>query len=99
MKNYIKFVSSNKHDQIVIQFLSDTNDCKNDQIKDDTITYFITDSTKLYDKNKNELINVKLMNLKNDRIDLILTGNVFNNKFGKFEHLNMKQMRMIDKNE
>ena len=30
MKNYIKFVSSNKHDQIVIQFLSDTNDCKND---------------------------------------------------------------------
>ena len=47
MKNYIKFVSSNKHDQIVIQFLSDTNDCKNDQIKDDTITYFITDSTKL----------------------------------------------------
>ena len=99
MKNYIKFVSSNKHDQIVIQFLSDTNDCKNDQIKDDTITSFITDSTKLYDKNKNELMNVKLMNLKNDRIDLILTGNVFNNKFGKFEHLNMKQMRMIDKNE
>ncbi len=44
-------------------------------------------------------MNVKLMNLKNDRIDLILTGNVFNNKFGKFEHLNMKQMRMIDKNE
>ena len=99
VKKQIKFVTSNKQDQIVLQFLSDINGCKNDWIKDDTITSFITDSTKFYDKNKNELMNVKLMNLKNDRIDLILTGNVFNNKFGKFEHLNMKQMRMIDKNE
>jgi len=79
--------------------LSDTNGCKNDWIKDDTITSFITDSTRFYDKNKNELMNVKLMDLKDGRIDLILTGSVFNNKFGKFECLNVRQMRMIDKNE
>ena len=30
VKNYIKLVSINKQDQIVIQFLSDTNGCKND---------------------------------------------------------------------
>ena len=79
--------------------MSDTNGCKNDWIKDDTITGFITDSTKFYDKNKNELMNVKLMDLKDGRVDLILTGSVFKNKFGKSECLNVRQMRMIDKNE
>ena len=42
---------------------------------------------------------MKLMDLKDGRIDLILTGSVFKNKFGKFECLNVRQMRMIDKNE
>ena len=79
--------------------MSDTNGCKNDWIEDDTITGFITDSTKFYDKNKNELMNVKLMDLKDGRVDLILTGSVFKNTFGKFECLNVRQMRMIDKNE
>ena len=50
----------------------------------------------LNDRMKNEVKNVRLMDLKNDSVDLMLIGCVLKMKFDEFEWLIVKQIRMIE---
>ena len=99
VKKYIKFVPTVANDYKLLQFLSDSNMSKNHWINDVTVTAYINEHTKFYDKNNVELTNVKLMDLKDGRVDLILGGSVFKNKFGTFERLIVRQMRIIEKTD
>lgn len=99
VKKYIKFTTNSIKDRKVIQFISDNNNAKNHCINDGVITAYINEYTKFYDVNKNELTNYKLMDLKDGIVDVILSYTTFKNKFGKFERLSVRQLRIIEKTE
>lgn len=100
VKKYIKFVPSVASDYKLLQNMSDFNNSKNKWIDDTNIvTAYINEYTKFYDKNNNELTNVKLMDLKDGVVDVILSGSVFKNKFGTFERLTVRQLRIIEKTD
>ena len=54
------------------------------------------DWMRLNDEVKNEMMNMRLMDLKNDSVDLMFIGSVLNMKFDEFEWLIVKQIRMIE---
>ena len=55
VKKYIKFVPSVANDYKLLQFLSDSNMSKNHWINDVTVTAYINEDTKFYDKNNKEI--------------------------------------------
>ena len=57
------------------------------------------DWMRLNDEVKNEMMNMRLMDLKNDSVDLMLIGSVLKMKIDEFEWLIVKQMRMIENDE
>ena len=65
----------------------------------DRMSDLMIDWMRLNDEVKNEMMNVRLMNLKNDSVDLMFIGSVFKMKIDEFEWLIEKQMRMIENDE
>ena len=100
IKKYIKFVPSVAADYKLLHRIGDLSCCKNNWIDDTNIvTAFVNDYTKFYDKDNNEITNMKLSDLRDGVVDVILTGTMFKNKFGTFERLYIKQLRVIEKTE
>ena len=98
VKKYIKFVPSVAADYKLLHSMSDFNSSKNKWIDDTNIaTAYINDYTKFFDKDNHEITNLRLMDLKDAVVDVILGGTVFKNKFGTFERLTVRQLRVVEK--
>ena len=57
------------------------------------------DWMRLNDEVKNEMIDVRLMDLKNDSVDLMFIRSVLKMKIDEFGWLIVKQMRIIENDE
>ena len=62
----------------------------------DRMSDLMIDWMRLNDEVKNEMMNMRLMDLKNDSVDLMFIGSVLKMKIDEFEWLIVKQMRMIE---
>lgn len=100
VKKYIKFVPSEAADYKLLHNLSDLNYSKNKWIDDSQIaTAYINEYTKFFDKDNHEITNMRLSDLKDGVVDVILSGTVFKNKYGTFERLTVRQLRVVEKTD
>lgn len=100
VKKYIRFqVSNDEFDSL--RNLSLKNGSKNCWVDEDNLvaTAFVNDYTKYFDKDNNPVTITDLSELRGAVVDVILGGTVFKNKFGTFERLTVKQLRIIEKQE
>lgn len=100
VKKYIRFRLSNEEFDS-LHSLSLKNGSKNCWVDEVNLvaTAYVNDYTKFFDKNNKPVTINNLSELRDAVVDVIVGGTVFKNKFGTFERLTVKQLRIIEKQE
>ena len=91
VKNSVKFRLNNPIDNRILKCIADKGAARNlFYTDDDMFTVYLTDKTKVFDMDKNEIDN-DVTNLRGCNINLLVNPYIIDNKFGKFERMSAYQ--------
>lgn len=100
VKKYIRFRLSDEEYE-ALHSLSLKNGSKNCWVDEanQVATAYVNDFTKFFDKDNKPLSDVDMSDLRDAVVDVIVGGCVFKNKYGTFERLTVRQLRIVEKKE
>lgn len=99
VKNSVKFRLDNDEHNKILKCIADKGIARNLFYNDDDLfTCYLTDKTKVFDMNKNEIGN-DVTNLRGCNINLLVNPYIIDNKFGRFERMNAYQVKINSKEE
>ena len=99
VKNSVKFKLNNPIDNRILKCIADKGAARNlFYTDDDMFTVYLTDKTKVFDMDKNEIDN-DVTNLRGCNINLLVNPYIIDNKFGRFERMSAYQVKINSKEE
>ena len=98
VKNSVKFRLENDIDSRILKCIADKRSARNLFYNDDMFTVYLSDKTKVFDMDKNEIDN-DVTNLRGCNINLLVNPYIIDNKFGRFERMTAYQVKINSKEE